>query len=129
MYRSNLEKLWFKRAVIEACVKVANEYEARRQEAEQFASSVEWDCHNGTESYHEHVDGEDPADAADREYESHWDRVVSQEDRASDAASRPECGSIREILHLADSLAQAILAASKSGCESKVYGIHRIDVD
>jgi hypothetical protein len=129
MYRSELEKLWLRRSVIKACLGPISQYEHTRREAEYDAEGAELECPDGRNEYHSHEDGEDPSEVAEHVYQRIWNTESSEKDLAFDSGYRTECGSIREILHLADSLAQAILAANKSGCESKIYGIHRVKVD
>jgi hypothetical protein len=129
MFESTLEILRLQRAIVEASVNAVFEHEHLRHEAMVQAFFVQDNCGEVCGAPHDHIDGEELSEAAERQYESYWADVTSAEDLAFRAAGRPECGSIRLILVRAEALAKAILAANKSGCESKLYGIHRIEVD
>jgi hypothetical protein len=128
-YHSDLEELWLRRATVEACMEVLHEYEELRRDAKHVADNNS-DYYCG--EYGEVTDEGELILSEDdyrRAYERWWSSHISEEDQKFAGRGGGECGSIKQILSRADVLVEAILGASESGCESKLYGIHRIKVD
>ena len=128
MYRSKQEMLRLRKAIINACLGPIRDYEHTRRHAEYDATAAEFECPDGGDEFHCHEDGENPSAVATKVYESNW-HITAAEEQLLHQREGLECGSIRTILDRVDSLADAILAANRSGCESSLYEIEAFNLD
>ncbi len=119
-YYSDLERLWLRRAAIEACIEVLHKYEDLRNETEYRT-----DDYMDPDRVDEGGDCIMSPDDHQREYEQQWSFLVSEEDRRFEDRDGDTCGSIERIRCSADQLVEAIQAARERGCESSLYGIRR----